>query len=73
MSVKNAAKFLQFLVKAFEANVVEKNETPSGTVGHARCLSVIQFWNAARCTGMGPRTATMHLYVPDVDAVYDTH
>jgi hypothetical protein len=36
MSVKDAARFLQLLVKTFEANVVEKNETADGVVGHAQ-------------------------------------
>jgi hypothetical protein len=50
LCVKDGARFLQFLVKAFDANVVEKNQA------HGE-------W--------GPRTVTMHLCMPDVDAVYE--
>jgi hypothetical protein len=65
MSVKGAARFLQFPVKTFEANVVEKNETADGIVGHAEvgiddsileCSEAHDVW--------GPRMATMHRYVP---------
>jgi hypothetical protein len=48
--VKDAGTFLQFLAKAFDANVVEKNQA------HGE-------W--------GPRAVNMHLYVPEVDAVYE--
>jgi PhnB protein len=50
LCVKDAARFLQFLAKAFDTNVVEKNQAHDE-------------W--------GPRTATMHLCMPDVDAVYE--
>jgi len=72
MSVKDAAKFLHFLVKAFEANVVEKNETADGIVEHAKmgiddsileCSEAHGEWDA--------RMATMQLYVPGTDVVYE--
>jgi PhnB protein len=73
MSVKDAAKFLQFLVKAFEANVVEKNETPSGIVGHATMRIGDSILECSEAHGeWGPRTATVHLYVPNVDVVYES-
>jgi uncharacterized glyoxalase superfamily protein PhnB len=72
MSVKDAAKFLQFLVKAFDANVVEKNETPGGSVGHATVRIGDSIFECSEAHGQwGPRAATLHLYVPDVDAVYE--
>ena len=71
VSVKDAAKFLQFLVKAFEANVVQKHETPDGTVGHAKVRIGDSILECSEAHGKwGPRIATLHLYVPDVDALY---
>jgi PhnB protein len=72
MSVKDAATFLRFLVKAFGANIVQKNETPDGIVGHAKARIGDSILECSEAHGeWGPRTATMHLYVPDVDAVYE--
>jgi len=72
MSVKDAAKFLQFLVKAFEGKVVEKNEAPNGTVGHATVRIGDSILECSEAHGQwGPRTATLHLYVPDVDAAHE--
>jgi PhnB protein len=72
MNVKDAARFLRFLVSAFEANVVQKNETPDGAVGHAKVRIGDSILECSEAHGeWGPRTATMHLYVADVDAVYE--
>jgi PhnB protein len=71
LSVKGAAEFLDFLEKAFAANVVQKNEGPNAVVGHAKvrigdsvveCSEAHGKWTA--------RPVTMHVYVPDVDATY---
>jgi PhnB protein len=70
-SVKGAAEFLTFLAKAFAAQIVFKKETPNGTVGYAKVRigdSIIEC-SEARGEG-GPRPATLHLYVPDVDGMY---
>ncbi len=68
MSVKDAAKFLHFLVKAFEANVVEKNETADGIVEHAKVGIDDSILECSEAHGeWGPRMATMHLYVPGTD------
>jgi PhnB protein len=72
MSVKDAAKFLQFLIKAFEAIVVEKNETTDGIVGHAKVRIDDSILECSEAHGeWGPRKAAMHLYVPDTEAVYE--
>jgi PhnB protein len=72
MSVKDAARFLQFLVNAFAAKVVEKNEAANGVVGHAKVRIGDSVLECSEAHGKwGTRTATMHLYVPDVDAVYE--
>jgi PhnB protein len=70
-SVKGAAEFLTFLAKAFAAQIVFRKETPNGTVGYAKVRigdSIIEC-SEARGEG-GPRPATLHLYVPDVDGMY---
>jgi uncharacterized glyoxalase superfamily protein PhnB len=74
-SVKGAAAFLAFLEKAFVANVVQKKEapTPNGTVGHAKVRIGDSVMECSEAHGeWGPRPVTMHLYVPEVDAVYKT-
>jgi uncharacterized glyoxalase superfamily protein PhnB len=72
VSVRDAATLLQFLAKAFEADVVQKNETTDGSVGHAKVRIGDSILECSEAHGeWGPRTATVHLYVPDVDAVYD--
>jgi PhnB protein len=70
VSVRDAARRLQFLAKAFEADVVQKNETTDGSVRHAKVRigdSILECSEAH--AEWGPRTATIDLYVPDVDAV----
>jgi PhnB protein len=71
LSVTNAAKFLEFLVKAFAGEIVFKKEAPGGTVGHAKvrigdsmleCSETHGKWRA--------RPMTLHLYVPEVDRMY---
>ena len=70
--MKDAVKFLQFLVKAFEGNVVEKNETAGGIVGHAKVGIDDSILECSEAHGeWGPRMATMHLYVPGTDVVYE--
>jgi PhnB protein len=71
MSVKDAAKFLEFLAKAFDAEVVQKNEAANGVVGHAKVRIGNSMLECSEAHGKwGPRSVTMHLYVPDVDGAY---
>src|SRR5260370_33641089 len=68
MSAKDAAKFLHFPVKAFEANVVEKNETADGIVEHAKMGIDDSILECSEAHGEGgPRMATMHRSVPGTD------
>jgi PhnB protein len=69
--VKGAGEFLTFLEKAFAANVVQKNEAANGTVGHAKVRIEDSVVECGEPQGeWEPRPVAMHVYVPDVDAVY---
>ncbi len=71
LSVKGAAEFLAFLVKAFAAQIVFKKEAPNRTVGHAKVRIGDSVIECSEAHGeWGPRAVTLHLYVPDVDATY---
>jgi PhnB protein len=71
LSAKGAAELLKFLEKAFGANVVDKNESPNGTVGHATVQIGDSVLECSEAHGQwGSRKATLHVYVPDVDHVY---
>jgi len=71
MSVKDAAKFLEFLVKAFAADIVFKKEAPGGVVGHAKVRIGDSMIECSEAHGKwGPRPVALHLYVPDVDGMY---
>jgi len=71
LSVSGARKLLEFLEKAFAANVVGKHETASGTIGHATVRIGDSVVECSEAHGQwGTRTATLHVYVPDTDAVY---
>lgn len=70
-SVKGAGEFLAFLEKAFGANVVQKNVASSGAVGHATVRIGDSIVECSEAHGQwGPRPVTLHLYVPEVDAIY---
>lgn len=71
LSVVGAAEFLKFLERAFGANVMNKHEAPNGTVVHATAQLGDSMLECSEAHGeWGPRTTTLHVYVPDVDAVY---
>jgi len=71
LTVSGAGKLLEFLERAFAANVMEKHETASGTIGHATIRIGDSILECSEAHGQwGPRTATLHVYVPDVDTVY---
>jgi PhnB protein len=70
-SVRGTGEFLGFLEKAFAANVVSKQEGANGTVGHAVVRIGDTLLECSEAHGeWGPRPVTIHMYVPDVDAVY---
>jgi len=69
--IDGASGFIEFLEKAFDAEVVLSVPDPSGKVMHAEVRigdSVIEMGDAGgRWTS---RTPPLHVYVPDVDDVY---
>jgi PhnB protein len=70
MSVKGAAEFLEFVVKAFAAEIVFKMAA-GGSVGHAKVRIGDSIIECSEAHGeWGPRPVTLHLYVPDVDGMY---
>jgi PhnB protein len=72
LSVKGAAEFLAFLAKAFAAQIVVKKEDTNGTVGHAKVRIGDSVIECSEAHGeWGPRPVTLHLYVPDVDGMYN--
>jgi len=71
LSVKGAAALLGFLEKAFEANVVDKDEGANGAVGHATVQIGDSMLECSEAHGQwGPRSSAIHVYVPDVDAAF---
>jgi PhnB protein len=71
ISVRDAAKFLDFLAKAFAAQIVFQNEAPGGAVGHAKARIGDSLMECSEAHGKwGPRPVALHLYVPDVDRTY---
>lgn len=73
ISVKDAAKFLGFLEKAFGASAVIEHASPEGVVGHAKVQFGDSMLECSEAHGdWGPLLATLHLYVSDVDATYQS-
>jgi PhnB protein len=69
--VQNVPGLLKFMGRAFDAEVVLKTHRPDGTVGHAEVRigdSKVMMGEASEQWPAMP--AGLHLYVPDVDAVY---
>jgi PhnB protein len=73
ITVKDAAKFLGFLEKAFGASVAIEHASPEGVFGHAKVQIGDSMLECSEAHGeWGPRPVTLHLYVPDVDATYQS-
>src|SRR5919197_647144 len=71
LTVQGAAKLIEFLKQAFEAHESERITRPDGTIGHAEVRigdSVVMMGDAT--PEFAPMPAMIHLYVHDVDAVY---
>jgi PhnB protein len=70
--VAGAAKMLDFLRDAFGAQEIRRFDKPGGIVGHAEVRigdSVIMLADA--CPEFPATQAGIHLYLPNVDAVYE--
>jgi PhnB protein len=70
-SLKGAAKFIDFLKQAFDAQEIVRYDTPQNDVAHAK----IRIGESAIALGelrgdAQPRQAMIYMYVPDCDAVY---
>jgi PhnB protein len=66
-----APKFIDFLEKAFDAQVVERHQSPEGFVYHAKVRvgdSIVEMGEAH--DQWQPMPSAIYLYVEDVDAAY---
>src|SRR5262249_53191393 len=62
LSAVGALELLEFVKKAFAANVVEKDQAANGTVGHATFQIGDSVVECSEAHGQwGPRTATLHV------------
>jgi PhnB protein len=74
-AVKNAAKVVEFLEKAFGGKIVDRYDGPGGTIAHAEVMigdSVVMLGEPMG-PGMEPMPAMLSYYVDDgpaVDATY---
>jgi len=71
MSVKGAARLIDFMKKAFGATETYRFPAPDGSVMHAEMKigdSIIMLGEAM--TGASPMTISLYVYAPDVDATY---
>jgi PhnB protein len=69
--VTGAARLAAFAVAAFDAEILEQHLAPSGTVQHGALRigdSVIEFADGNAQWPIAP--ASLHMYVPDCDAVF---
>jgi PhnB protein len=68
---RGAAEFVDFLVKAFDAEVIEVHKSPEGVVAHADLKIGDSRILMGEAHGQWqPMPAGLHYYVPDVDAAY---
>jgi PhnB protein len=70
-SVKDAGRFLDFLEKAFGAEVIQKEASGNGTILHAKARiggTVVELSEGR--APWGPRAVSQHYYVENCDAVF---
>lgn len=72
LCVKGAAKLLDFMKQAFGSEEIGRHLRPDGTIAHA-CVkigdSMVEMGDVVDPNPV--LTCAIHLYVPDVDAVYE--
>jgi len=77
--IKGAAAASDFYKRAFGAQVINRMDGPGGSVGHAELeigdsiIFLADEFPGGPCKSpqsLGGTTATLHLYVPDVDASF---
>lgn len=69
--VKGAQQFIELMKTVFNAKEMRRFDNPDGTIMHAEIQiddSVIMLGDAS--DRWPPATVVMHVYVPDVDAVF---
>lgn len=79
--VRGAAEAIEFYKRAFGAQELERSPMPGGTklmhaeirVGNSKVMLVDKFpeWGSVSPLALGGSAVTLHLYVKDVDAVFD--
>ena len=77
--IKGAAQAIEFYKRAFGAEVLSRMDGPGGSVGHAELkigdsiIFLADEFPGGPCKSpqtLGGTTATLNLYVPDVDAAF---
>jgi len=69
--VSDVAKLIEFLKEAFGAETTCCHTDPDGRVVHAEArIGDSPVMMGGACPEWSPMPATLHLYVPDVDALY---
>ena len=70
LTVKDAARLIEFMKQAFGAQVAFRMDGPNGTVAHAE----VKIGDSMLMIGEAPEgqevRSMLHLYMPDTDAVY---
>jgi PhnB protein len=70
LTVKDAARLIEFMKQAFGAQVAFRMDGPNGTVAHAE----VKIGDSMLMIGEAPEgqemRAMLHLYMPDTDVVY---
>jgi PhnB protein len=71
-SLRDSAKFIDFLKQAFGGQEIVRYDSPEGEVKHAKIRIGESVIAAGEAHGVSQPTATMiYMYVPDCDAVYE--
>ena len=72
LTVKNAAKFLDFVKKAFGAEEIMRMPAPDGAVIHAEINIGDSRLMLSEAMQTPPNQSSFYLYVKDADAMYQT-
>ncbi|HLG15182.1 MAG TPA: VOC family protein [Blastocatellia bacterium] len=71
LQLHGAAKLIDFLTRAFDAEVAGRYDAPDGTIAHAKIKVGDSMVEMGEAHGeLGPMTGAIHLYVNDTDAVF---
>jgi PhnB protein len=71
LTVSGAARVIDFVKQAFDAQEVERMQGPGGTIAHAEVkIGDSRVMLADPSGDWKPMPSTLYVYVPDVDAVY---